>query len=156
MFGATLKMERKRHAQIKLKKNKGPSKVKVGFPASKSTASNIEKAVWNEFGTRGGASGGGWGGPIPERPFMRNAMRKGRSKYKTMMIHGAKDVLLGTSSLTQVLNKLGIVAQGDIQVEITRLRSPPNSPTTIALKGSSNPLIDTGAMRQAVTWKLDD
>jgi hypothetical protein len=33
--------------------------------------------------------------------------------------------------------------------------TPPNSPVTIALKGSSKPLIDTGEMRGAVTWKVD-
>lgn len=146
---------------------RGPTKVKVGFPASESTAANIQKAIWNEFGTghrsfRGNVADGfsaatvtGEGG-IPERPFMRNAMKNNLAKYKRALRAGAKDVLMGTSSLTQVLNKLGIMAQGDIQQEITSLRDPPNAPSTIARKGSSNPLIDTGAMRQAVTWKLDD
>ncbi|MBN9074300.1 MAG: hypothetical protein J0H34_22410 [Rhizobiales bacterium] len=94
------KIVRKRHKELP-KSIPGPSKVKVGFPKSKASASNIQKAVWNEFGTRGGASGGGWGGPVPERPFMRNAMRDNRGR-------------------------------------------------------SSNPLIDTGAMRQAVTWQIDE
>lgn len=62
---------------------------------------------------------------------------------------------MGETALATVLNKLGIVAQGDIQSEITSLRSPPNSAVTIARKGSSNPLIDTGAMRQAVTWVVE-
>lgn len=153
---ASLRVKRTRHKELKPADLTGPKRVKVGFPKSKASASNIEKAVWNEFGTRGGASGGGWGGPIPERPFMRNTMRKNRNKYKASMLKAAKAIILGTSSLRTVLSKLGILAQGDIQSEITSLRSPPNSPVTIALKGSSNPLIDTGAMRQAVTWKLDD
>lgn len=134
----------------------GPKKVKVGFPKSKASGSSIEKAVFNEFGTRGGASGGGWGGPIPERPFMRNAMRNNKSKYRAALLSSAKQIILGKAQLTNVLNKLGALAQGDIQAEITSLRSPPNSPVTIALKGSSNPLIDSGEMRQAVTWKLED
>jgi hypothetical protein len=33
--------------------------------------------------------------------------------------------------------------------------SPPNSPVTVALKGSSKPLIDSGEMRGAVTYKVD-
>lgn len=152
----TLKVLRKKHKKLIDPKTSGPTHVKVGFPASKSTASNIEKAIWNEFGTRGGRSGGGWGGPIPERPFMRNTMRNNQRKYMNAMRAAAKDILLGTTSLATTLNKLGILAQGDIQSEITSLRSPPNSPVTIALKGSSNPLIDTGAMRQAVTWVLED
>lgn len=113
------------------------------------------KAIYNEFGTRGGASGGGWGGPIPERPFMRNALRNNSRKYTAALAKSAQQILRGEVAVSTVLSKLGIMAQGDIQQEITSLNSPPNSPVTIALKGSSKPLIDTGAMRQAVTWKLN-
>lgn len=126
--------------------------VKVGFPASKASQSNINKAIWNEFGTRGG----GWGGPIPERPFFRNAMRNNMSKYRSALKTSAAGILRGDVSIPTVLGKLGALAQGDIQAEITALTSPPNSPTTIRLKGSSKPLIDTGEMRQSVTWILEN
>lgn len=132
-----------------------PDKVKVGFPKGGASASNIQKAVWNEFGTRGGKSGGGWGGPIPERPFLRNTMRNKKNSYTRAMSDSAPKILRAETTIPAVLSKLGVLAQGDIQSEITSLSTPPNSPVTIARKGSSNPLIDTGAMRQAVTWKLD-
>lgn len=159
---ATMRVKRKKHKKLKKPNLTGPTKVKVGFPSSKSSQSNIEKAVWNEFGTRGSGKGfktprgGGFGGPIPERPFMRNAMRDNRGKYRTMLRASAKSILLGETSLRGSLTKLGIQAQGDIQKEIGSMRSPPNSETTIRLKGSSNPLIDSGAMRQAVTWAIED
>lgn len=153
---ARLRVKRTRHKTLKEPQLTGPTTVKVGFPSSKASRSNIEKAVWNEFGTRGGASGGGWGGPIPERPFMRNAMRNNRGKYRNALRASASKILMGDVGLSQVLNKLGILAQGDIQSEITSLSSPPNSPVTIALKGSSKPLIDSGAMRQAVTWVVEN
>jgi hypothetical protein len=152
---ARLTVKRTRHRDLSKVRLTGPSRVKVGFPASKASGANIEKAVWNEFGTRGGASGGGWGGPIPERPFMRNAMRNNRSKYRNALRTSARKILLGETSLSSVLTKLGILGQGDIQMEITSLMSPPNSPTTVALKGSSKPLINTGAMRAAVTWVIE-
>lgn len=134
----------------------GPSKVKVGFPAGEADSDNIQKAVWSEFGTRGGASGGGWGGPVPERPFMRNSMNSNRGSYQSAMRASAVKILRGDTSLSTVLSKLGIKAQNDVQAEIVALASPPNSATTIALKGSSNPLIDTGEMRRAVTYKVDE
>lgn len=127
--------------------------VAVGFPKGKASQSNIQKAIWNEFGTKGGASGGGWGGPIPERPFLRNTMRNNKRKYADAMKTSAKKILAGETTLANTLDKLGILAQGDVQKEITSLRTPPNAAVTIKLKGSSNPLIDTGAMRQAVTWE---
>lgn len=130
----------------------GPTSVKAGFPSG---SANVDKAIYNEFGTRGGASGGGWGGPIPERPFMRNAMRNNRSKYVAAMKASVASILTGKTNLRSILAKLGALAAGDIQKEITALTSPPNSPVTVALKGSSKPLIDSGEMRGSVTWKID-
>ena len=144
-------VRRRRHASLP-KILRGPNRVKVGFPAGETDADVVKRAIWNHFGT----SGGGWGGPIPERPFLSNAMRNHRSDYQRQMKQSARKVLRGETAIHTVLSKLGILAQGHIQGEITNLASPPNSPVTIALKGSSNPLIDTGEMRQAVTWKVDD
>lgn len=154
----TAKVVRKTHLDLKKAGAalKGPTKVKVGFVAGESDSFAIEKAVFNEFGTKGGASGGGWGGPIPERPFMRNAMRDNAGKYRRDMKTAAANILKGETSLRTVLSKLGIAAEGDIRDEIDALSSPPNSPVTIALKGSSNPLIDTGAMIDNVRYKVDE
>jgi hypothetical protein len=87
---------------------------------------------------------------------MRNAMRNNQGSYKSAMRTSAVKILRGETSLSTVLSKLGILAQGDIQAEITALMSPPNSPVTIALKGSSKPLIDSGEMRGAVIYKVDE
>lgn len=37
----------------------------------------------------------------------------------------------------------------------TELSSPPNSAMTVDRKGSSNPLVDTGAMIEGITWKKE-
>ena len=47
------------------------------------------------------------------------------------------------------------MARGDIVESITQLDTPPNTPKTIARKGSSNPLIDTGFLRANVTFKVE-
>lgn len=139
----------------------GPTKVKVGFPAG-SDGGVIDRAFYNEFGTAGSGKGfktpkgGGFGGPVPERPFMRLSMRSAKAGLKPQMAKSAKSVLNGSSSMRAVLAKMGVYGQGEIKKTITSLSSPPNSPVTIALKGSSNPLIATGEMRQAVTWKIDE
>jgi hypothetical protein len=132
----------------------GPNLVKVGFPAGEADAENIQKAIWNEFGTNRG---------IPERPFMRNTMRKKKAEYRAVMKAAAATIIeqaaLGESVAKEkrkALKKLGIKAQGDIQAEITALRTPPNAPSTIRQKGSSNPLINSGEMRAAVTFKVEE
>ncbi len=141
----------------------GRKVVKVGFPAGMAAGSVIERAIYNEFGTRGGASGGGWGGPIPERPFMRNAMRNNLGKYEALLRAEGRRILVAcisgdigpTALISQALSKIGIAAQADVQGEISSLMSPPLSPVTIARKGSSKPLIDSGAMRSAVTYLVE-
>lgn len=134
---------------------KGPTVVKAGFPAGQSDQLTVNKAIWNEFGTRGGRSGGGWGGPIPERPFMRNAARNNLNKYLDSMRKAASQIVVGKATLQGVLNKLGIMMVGDIQSEISSGAFAPNSPVTIERKGSSRPLVDSGEMRQKVTYKVD-
>lgn len=136
-------------------------RAKVGFPAGETDQAVIRRAVFNNFGNRGGASGGGWGGPIPERPFMQNAARQNRDKYKQLMGKLGARILLAEgrvdieAAAEAALRQVAIKAQGDIQKEITDLHSPPNSPVTVALKGSSNPLIASGEMRSAVTFKIE-
>lgn len=136
----------------------GKAVVKVGFPASQASQSNINKAIWNEFGTKGSGKpfaterGGGFGGPIPERPFMRNTMRENGDRYSAIMRDQAWNVLTGKVTVTATLENLGKLVKSDIEGELISLKTPPNSPTTIRLKGSSNPLTDTGEMQQAISW----
>jgi len=124
----------------------GPLRVKVGFPAGQTDGDVVARAIWNHYGTSRG---------IPSRPFLLNAMRKNKKKYRTAMRTSAGKILRGETSVGTVVRKLGVLAQGDIQDEITTLRTPKNADATVKAKGSSNPLIDTGEMRQAVTYKVD-
>ena len=145
-----VKVKRKKH--IKINTDIGPKMpiVKVGYPSGKVDSDIVARAIWNHYGT----SGGGFGGPIPARPFLFNAVRSNKNKYLRAMKVSAKKIFRDETSVKNVLEKLGIVAQGDVQKEITSLSSPPNSPVTIARKGSSNPLIDTGEMRQRTTYEV--
>jgi hypothetical protein len=122
---------------------KGKTGVQVGFPVGVEPGI-IERATFNEFGTT----------RIPERPFLRNAMKANRRKYEREMKSAAKLILAGQMTTEQALTRLGIMAQGDIQDEISTFSDPPNAASTIAQKGSSKPLIDTGQMRQAVTYRI--
>lgn len=124
----------------------GPKMVKVGFPASEAESDILDRAVFNEFGTRS----------IPERPFMRNAIKANRASYRTLAGGEAVAIVRGQRDTHTALSRIGVKAQGDIQKEVVSLDTPPNAPSTIVQKGSSNPLIDTGEMRQRVTFKVED
>jgi hypothetical protein len=108
--------------------------------------SRAQVAEWNEFGTS----------RIPARPFVRNTMDKNAGRYARFLVDQARAGLGGSDrSYRQALNKLGLLMVGDVQQTISNGVPPPNAPSTIAKKGSSTPLVDTGLMRSEVEHKVD-
>lgn len=144
MAGVTIQIRHTKHQDIK--PPHGEAQVKVGFPAGKVGSDIVDRAVYNQFGTSRG---------IPARPFLSNAMRKNKDKYGRFIKDRAKRILSGEISPDQALMQLGVMAESDVKTEITELKTPPNAPSTIRQKGSSNPLIDTGAMRASVTYVVE-
>ena len=127
-----------------LRSFKGKSKVKVGFPSSVD-GEIIDKAVYNEFGTR----------DIPERPFIRNGLRDGVGKITDKSKIIARKVVAGKLTTNQGLNQLGVLGSTLVKENITSGSHAPNAQSTIDQKGSATPLIDTNEMRLAVTWKVE-
>lgn len=123
----------------------GVSNVEVGFFESARYPNGTPVAAvaaWNEFGTK----------TIPERPFFRQAIAEMQDGIVNILKAGI-DPKEGVVD-QQLANRIGAYAQGQVQKSITKLDEPPNAPATVAAKGSSNPLIDKGTMRQSVTWKV--
>ena len=106
---------------------------------------NAEIAFINEFGTNDGH--------IPERPFMRGWFDSHRKQIEKVAEKFYKQVVDEKMTADMALKRLGEWYTGELKKSITNLKTPPNAPVTIRLKGSSNPLIDTGQMRNSVTHK---
>ncbi|EHT2883436.1 hypothetical protein KXJ91_001428 [Campylobacter coli] len=87
---------------------------------------------------------------IPARPFFRTAVSKNQGKWLGIL----KNQFLANQDFNLSLNQVGEVARGDIVVSIMKTNTPPNAEATIKAKGSSKPLIDTGFMRNSVTFKV--
>lgn len=138
-----------------------PTKVKVGLPAGKSPADIVSIAVWNHFGTSGSGKGfstprgGGFGGPIPARPFITVAMFKHRGEIRMNLRKIAHEVTINGKPLQPQMERLGQFGAGVVQKTISGGVGPPNSPLTISIKGSSKQLIDGGRMFGSITWALD-
>lgn len=88
-----------------------------------------------------------YGNGVPIRPFFTNVV-DGDKDYQRIFEEYIKEGY----PVAQALTFIGIEMQQDIQREIIDLRTPPNSPYTIAKKKSSNPLVDTGHMGDSVTY----
>lgn len=106
--------------------------------------------LWQEFGTRTPSGVVA----IPERPFFRSTNKEIQRDIRKLVIkfRDPKTKLLDKKDAS----KIAAFHAGAIQQKITMIDSPPNSIRTIGIKGSSNPLIDTGLMRSSVTWELGD
>lgn len=87
---------------------------------------------------------------IPARPWLE----PGVASATPEVLLTIQDGMEAGRSMDQILEAVGAVAAGKVKVYMTDLKTPPNAASTIRKKGSSNPLIDSGAMRQSVTHKV--
>lgn len=93
---------------------------------------------------------------IPERSFLRAGIRRGIPKFHQLNADSLRKVVRGEMTVEGSLEKLGVVATGEVKREFVVGKFVPLKPATIRRKGSSRPLIDSGQLRQAVTYQLDD
>lgn len=108
-----------------------------------SSADVVDVAAYNELGTS----------DTPARPFMRQSfenhqpeLQKACDRVNTVLAKG------GTAETA--LKELGAFAKGLVQEEIVDGDFEPNKPSTIKKKGSAQPLIDSGLMRQSVNFVI--
>jgi hypothetical protein len=99
-----------------------------------------ERAAQNEFGTD----------RIPERPFVRPTIDQHQREYLDLMERGVERAALGEAPRNQALLPAANRIRSDLIEKIIDVRTPPNAPGTIARKGSSNPLVDTGEMQRTI------
>ena len=105
-------------------------------------------AAVNEFGTADGH--------IPARPFLRPGVEDGAEMYLRLAEKELPDVLSGKHPMDRLLSRLGAVAVGNVQKKIVDGPFEVNAESTIKAKGSSSPLIDTGALRQSINYAIAD
>lgn len=91
---------------------------------------------------------------IPRRSFIGSAIDEGRDELRRAGTAAARSVVDGRRTVDQALALVGEKARAMIVNKINRGPFVPNAPLTIALKGSSKPLIDTGQLKQSVSYEI--
>lgn len=86
---------------------------------------------------------------IPERPFLVPGVKAAESDITKAVIK-----FLPKDGMDRTLGLVGQIAQNSVQKYMRDLKTPPNAPSTIAAKKSSNPLIDTGALIGSISYEV--
>lgn len=125
--------------------------VKVGIQGAEANRRNegirvVDYATANEYGTD----------KIPERSFIRSTVDDNKG-FKDEINHAFTSVITGKDTPRSAMAKVGIIARDDIIAKINKgdNRWKPLLEKTIARKKSSKPLIDTGRMKQSITYTFE-
>lgn len=125
--------------------------VYVGVPAANTsrTGADINNAELLYIHTNGSPLRN-----IPARPVIEPALKANKDKIMAEYSKAVSAAAEGNDGeLMSALTRTGLAGENAARDWFTDPRNEwePNSPKTIARKGSSRPLIDTGALRKAIT-----
>lgn len=125
--------------------------VKVGILASTnapvpgSTADLVTISTAHEFGTQ----------TLPMRSHIRAGLQDAQDAHVQLLGKIAKGILSMTLTIDKGLGMLGLWGATTVRRYITDGKvTPPLQPSTIAAKGSSTPLVDTGQLVNAISWEV--
>lgn len=115
--------------------------VQAGTKESDGVTDLVTVAAANEFGTH----------TIPERSFMRSTFDEDKAQLGEIKDREARAIMDGKKTVEESLALIGLYHAGRIQAKIHSHPPPANAPETIARKGSSGTLIDSGQLVQSIT-----
>ena len=121
----------------------GFPKGRLNTPHYENGESIIDVAIKNNYGMG-----------VPHRDFMTPSSKKWMKFFSESLDIVRRDMLDNKLDSDKFLKAMGQKGSDIISKEIIALDTPQNAPSTIAKKGSSNPLVDTGAMSRSTTWQI--
>lgn len=93
---------------------------------------------------------------IPPRPFMRPAMAQYGQEWMDALKQGASAVVGGQAGARDVMETVAMRAAFDIGKSLTAVTGPALKPATVARKGHTKPLVETGQLMQSVTGRISN
>ena len=104
----------------------------------------MDIALYNELGTS----------TIPARPFFAQTVQVHEEEIREAAVSEAAKVLRGNEKAQQAFREIGTDVQKKVQKRIDEGQFVPNAPSTIKRKGHDHPLIDTGTMRDSISYTV--
>lgn len=122
--------------------------VRIGFQSGENAKENgadlAEVAAFNELGTV----------HISSRPFLRNSVDTHMGEIVPFVEDTLDRIVNSGMGAQDTLQRTGSFMKGLVQKEIVSGHYAPNSPATIARKGSDVPLVDDGQLRDSVNYQI--
>lgn len=91
---------------------------------------------------------------IPARPFLGPAFDLYEADLQSALERGLTLVFTGAITVEQFFTEIGRITVGIVVQSLDAVTEPPLHPFTVARKGSTKPLIDTGEMRKAISFRI--
>ncbi len=91
---------------------------------------------------------------VPQRSFIRGWYDENQAENTRIVSILQKQVLRGEVTQQVALARFGLKCVGDIQRRIVDGIPPALAPSTIAKKGSSTPLVDTGQLKASISSEV--
>jgi hypothetical protein len=124
--------------------------ITVGVHAAEAGSSHGEGLTvgdigsFHEFGTA----------TIPQRSFIRGWYDERQAFIADTLRTQLQAVIAGKRPIEQAAERIALAFEGDVKRRIAQNIPPPLAPATIARKGSSVALIDTGQLRNAIRGQV--
>lgn len=131
--------------QLAAKVNK-PATVSVGFLAKTTYPDGTPVAAIAAIQEFGAPSRG-----IPPRPFFRNMIAAKSGEWPAAVAGFLK---ANDYDATKALEQAGSAIEGQLRQSIYDTNSPPNKPSTVARKGASKVLVDTGHLLNSIEHEV--
>lgn len=112
------------------------------------TITVADVAEWAEFGIG-----------QPQRSWLRAWVDSNEGLINDRIDAETRKVLEGKQTQAQALKRIGVWLQGELQQNIANHPDngfQANAASTIAKKGSSTPLIDTGQLRSSISHRVEE
>lgn len=91
---------------------------------------------------------------MPGRRWLSGYVEANKARILDMLNVTATNLLAGKLTNEKAMRLIGLQIVGDIKQRIANGLQPPNAESTIARKGSSTPLIDTGQFRNSIASEV--
>lgn len=148
---------------VKDLKEMNESTITIGFQGPSGAAVHTDAGVpmatvaqWMEFGTPG-SDDRQYDRPrslIPSRPLVRTTFELHSKQMKALIKKAFSDLIDGRASLDKAQQVAGEAASKLMRETLDRSRSwaEPLAESTASAKGHSQPLLDSGQLRDAISW----